>query len=358
MNVVIFHDYFGMIGGGEKTVLTLAQALDADVVTTDINKEKVEKMGFKEVNIISLGETVKIPPLKQISASFKFARCDFSDKYDFFILSGEWVVFAARKHHPNLWYCYTPVRAFYDLYDTFLGRQSSIVRQFFKLWVAIHKPMYRHCAESVDRIIAISENTKKRIENYFHRDSTLIYPPIDISNYTFKCFGDFWLSVNRLYPEKRLELQIDAFRQMPEEELIIVGGYAKGDHASKYAERIRHNLPENVELRGEVTDKELSDLYAQCKGYITTAMDEDFGMTPIEAMAAGKPVIAVKEGGYLESMVDGVTGMLVEADVESIIKAVGIISKEPEVYKDAGMERAKSFDKSVFIKKMKEVIGL
>ena len=358
MRIAIFHDYFGMIGGGEKTVLTLAQALDADVVTTDINREKVEKMGFKDVNIISLGETVKIPPLKQISASFMFARCDFSAKYDFFILSGEWVLFAARKHHPNLWYCYTPVRAFYDLYDTFLGRQSSIVSLFFKLWVAIHKPIYRRCAESVDRIIAISENTRKRIESYLHQDSIIIHPPIDIYNYTFKCFGDFWLSVNRLYPEKRLELQIEAFRQMPEEELIIVGGYAKGDHASKYAEGIRHNLPENVELRGEITDKELSDLYAQCKGYITTALDEDFGMTPIEAMAAGKPVIAVEEGGYLESMVDGVTGMLVEADVESIIKAVGIISKEPEVYKDACQERAKSFDKSVFIKRMKDVIGL
>jgi glycosyltransferase involved in cell wall biosynthesis len=81
-------------------------------------------------------------------------------------------------------------------------------------------------------------------------------------------------------------------------------------------------------------------------------------MTPIEAMAAGKPVIAVKEGGYLESMVDGVTGMMVKADVESIIKAVGSISKEPAVYKDACQERAKSFDKSVFIKRMKDVIGL
>jgi glycosyltransferase involved in cell wall biosynthesis len=358
MRVVIFHDYFGMIGGGEKTVLTLAKALDADVVTTDINKEKVEKMGFKDINFISLGETVKIPPLKQISASFKFACCDFSDKYDFFILSGEWVLFAARKHHPNLWYCYTPVRAFYDLYDTFLSRQSFIVSPFFKVWVAIHKPMYRHYTEYVDRIIAISENTRQRIENYLHRESIIIYPPIDISNYTFKCFGDFWLSVNRLYPEKRVELQIEAFKQMPEEKLIIVGGYAKGDHALKYAERIGHNLPENVKLLGEVTEEELIDLYAKCKGYITTAMDEDFGMTPIEAMAAGKPVIAVKEGGYLESVVDGVTGMLVEADVESIVEAVGIISKEPEVYKDASMKKANIFDKSVFIKKMKDVIGI
>lgn len=78
-------------------------------------------------------------------------------------------------------------------------------------------------------------------------------------------------------------------------------------------------------------------------------------MTPVEAIAAGKPVIATKEGGYLESVVDGVTGVLVEADVESIVKAIGIISKGPEVYKDACQERAKMFNKFIFIKRMKEV---
>ena len=358
MRIVIFHDHFGMIGGGEKAILTLARAMDADIITTDIKYKAIEKMGFKDVNVLSLGETIKIPPLKQISESVFFAGCDFSNKYDFFILSGEWALFAARKHHPNLWYCYTPVRAFYDLYETFLQRQSLVTRQFFRFWVALHRPFYRHCTESVDTIIAISENTRKRIKNYLHRESIVIYPPVDIASFTCSNYDNFWLSVNRLYPEKRLELQIEAFRQLPEEQLIIVGGYAVGDHALKYAERIRRNLPENVELLGEVTDKELIDLYAQCKGYITTALDEDFGITPIEAMAAGKPVIAVKEGGYLESLVDGVTGLLIDADVESVVNAVGSISKEPEIYKEACQERAKLFDKSIFIKRMEEVIGI
>jgi glycosyltransferase involved in cell wall biosynthesis len=358
MRVVIFHDYFGAIGGGEKTVLTLARALDADVVTTDINRDAVEKMGFGDINLIRLGETIKMPPLKQISASIRFALCAFSDKYDFFIFSGNWAHFAARRHKPNLLYCHTPVRAFYDLYDIFLKRQSFITGILFRAWVAVHKPICEHYMNQVDKIVVNSINTQSRIKKYLHRDAEVIYPPIDISKYKFKEFGDFWLSVNRLYPEKRLELPIEAFKQMPEEKLIIVGGFAEGDHALKYAERIRHGLPKNVELRGEVTEEELIDLYAKCKGYITTAMDEDFGMTPVEAMAAGKPVIAVKEGGYLESVVDGVTGMMVEADVESIVEAVGIISKEPEVYRKACQERAKTFDKSIFIKRMKEVIGI
>ena len=357
MRVAIFHDYFGAIGGGEKTVLTLARALGADVVTTDINRDAVEKMGFEDVNLISLGETIKMPPLKQISASIRFAHCDFSDIYDFFIFSGNWAHFAARRHKPNLLYCHTPVRAFYDLYDIFLKRQSFITGILFRAWVAVHKPICEHYMNQVDKIVVNSINTQSRIKKYLHRDAEVVYPPIDISKYKFKDFGDFWLSVNRLYPEKRVELPIDAFKQMPEKKLIIVGGFAEGDHALKYAEKIKHGLPKNVELRGEVTEEELIDLYAKCKGYITTAMDEDFGMTPIEAMAAGKPVIAVKEGGYLESVVDGITGMMVEADVESIVKAIDIISKNPEVYMDACRERAKTFDKSIFIKRMKEVIG-
>lgn len=358
MKIAIFHDYMGTIGGGEKTVLILAKELNADVVTTDVEKSSVKKMDFENINIISIGRTLKLPPLKQISASYYFARSNFSENYDFFIFSGNWAHFAAKNHKPNLWYCHTPVRAFYDLYDTFLQRQSFITRLPFKVWVAVHKPICERYMNHVDIIVVNSLNTQSRIKKYLRRDAEVIYPPIDISKYKFKEFGAFWLSVSRLYPEKRLELQIEAFRQMPEEKLIIVGGYAKGDHALKYVERIKHGLPKNVELYGEVTEEELIDLYARCKGYITTAMDEDFGMTPVEAMAAGKPVIAVKEGGYLESVVDGVTGKLVEAEVESIVKAVRFISKDLEVYRNACQERAKMFDKSIFIKRMKEVIGI
>ncbi|MCZ7400298.1 MAG: hypothetical protein O8C62_11615 [Candidatus Methanoperedens sp.] len=82
-------------------MLTLARGLKANVITTDVNDDSVIKMGFEDVNIISLGETVKQPLLKQISASLKFAMCDFSKEYEFFIFSGNWAHFAARRHKPN-----------------------------------------------------------------------------------------------------------------------------------------------------------------------------------------------------------------------------------------------------------------
>ncbi|WP_292470415.1 glycosyltransferase [Methanolobus sp.] len=353
MKVAIFHDYFGAIGGGEKVVMTLARLLDADIITTDT--DAVSKID-SEINVISLGKTMKIPPLKQISATYKFYTCDFSDKYDYFIFTGNWSHYAAHRHHPNMWYCYTPVRAFYDLYTSFLERQDFIKRSLFKLWVYGHRKLDQKSIKQVDKIVTISVNVQNRIKEHHHRESVIIYPPVDTANYKFKEHGDFWLSVNRIYPEKRIELQIDAFREMPEESLIIAGGYAKGDHAEKYAKMIGKTLPDNVKMIGEISEDELVELYSTCKGFICTAVDEDFGLTPVEAMASGKPVVAVNEGGFLET-VTSETGVLVVADSQSIVKAVKKISEEPDIYKEACIEQAKKFDISLFEEKMRNVVN-
>ncbi len=356
MKIAIFHDYIDTIGGGEKLVLTLARELNADVITTDINKDSIKKMEFDDVDIISLGKTVKLPPLKQISASIKFASCDFSKRYDFFIFSGNWAPFAAKKHKPNLYYCHTPVRAFYDTYDLLLQRQSLLIRPIFIVWVTVHESISKYYINYVERIVANSKNTQSRIKMYLGRDAKIIYPPIDVRKYGFKEFGDFWLSVNRLYPEKRIDLQIETFRSMPDEKLIIVGSFAEGDHSSKYVEKIRQDLPKNVELRSNVSEKDLICLYSKCRGFIATAIDEDFGMAPIEAMASGKPVIAVKEGGYLESIIDRKTGIFIEPNVDSMTNTMKIISENGKNYRKECEEQAKKFDKSIFIKNIKEII--
>lgn len=356
MKIAIFHDYIGTIGGGEKLVLTLARELDADIITTDTDKDSIAKMEFEDINIISLGETVKFPPLKQISASYKFAICDLSDKYDFFIFSGNWAPFAAKRHKPNLLYCHTPVRAFYDLYDSFLQRQSLLIKPLFITWVAIHRPLSEYYMKDVEKIVVNSKNTQSRVKKYMQRDAEVIYPPIDTLKYRFEKNGDFWLSVNRLYPEKRIELQIDAFRKMPLEKLIIVGNYAEGDHAAKYVEKIIKNIPKNVEIRRSLSETELISLYANCKGFITTAMDEDFGMTPVEAMASGKPVVAVKEGGYLETIADD-TGIFIEPKIYDIISAILDTKWNTEKYRKACEEQAKKFDKSIFIEEIKKNIN-
>jgi len=357
MKIAIFHDYIQAIGGAEKTVLTLARELGADIITTDFDINAVKKLGYEDIKIISLGSTIKIAPLKQISACLKFASCDFSSKYDVFIFSNNWAHFAARKHKPNLLYCQsTPVRVFYDLYDIYLRQQPFYTSILFKTWVALHKKLYERFMGHICVIIANSKSVQKKVKKYLNRSSKVIYPPVNVHNFRFERYGDFWLSVNRLYPEKRVELQIEAFRQLPDEHLWIVGGFADADNSSTYAKKLKENLPQNVKLLGSVTEQELIRLYAQCKAFIITSIDEPFGMAPVEAMASGKAVVGMREGGCLETIVDGSTGLLVKPEVPEIVKAINIISREPSKYKEKCMEQARKFSVDIFLNDMKKEI--
>jgi len=353
MRCAVFHDYFGAVGGGEKVAVAIAQILGADIITTDTGSLDRISSGLP---VRSLGKTYRTPPLKQISATHLFSSCDFSDDYDLSIFSGNWAHHASAKHHPNFWYCHTPVRAFYDLYETFLRRQPFLQRQAFALWTALYRRRDQRAVTHVDRIMTNSQNTLGRIHRYYQRDADIVYPPIETSQFAFREYGDFWLSVNRLYPEKRIELQIETFRSLPEERLVIVGGYAEGDHADRYAHHLNNNLPANVELAGEVPYSTLRSLYAECKGFITTALDEDFGMTPLEAMASGKAVVAVREGGYMESVINGETGFLVPAEVPSLVEAVLSVSQNPERFRDACISQSGLFDISVFEERLKTQI--
>ncbi|OPY27206.1 MAG: D-inositol-3-phosphate glycosyltransferase [Methanocella sp. PtaU1.Bin125] len=355
MKVAIFHDYIRFIGGGEKTVLTLARALGADVITTDVDRDAVAKMGFGDVRIVSLGGTVKAPPFTQLHASRKFRSCDFSRQYDRFVMSGNWAVFACRKHRPNLWYCYTPVRAFFDRYDH-MRNGLGLAGRLYGPYVSLHKRRYLDAVKDAETVIAISEVVRERVKRYLGREAAIIYPPVDVEGFSYIEDGGFWLSVNRLYPEKRVELQVEAFRQMPGERLVIIGGYGKGDHSERYARRIMRSLPPNVSIVSNVDDATLKDYYGRCRGLVATSADEDFGLNAAEAMAAGKPVIAVREGGYLETVVPGVTGTLIDPDPGALARAVRGMSTGWTWSREACERRGRDFDGRMFERRMKEAI--
>ncbi len=251
------------------------------------------------------------------------------------------------------------MRAFYDLRASVVSRQPNpALKGLAALWINLHRRFDQRSVRSVDRIVAISSNVQKRIEEAYGRRSAVVYPPVDVDRFRFEGCGDFWLSVNRIYPEKRIELQFQAFRALPEERLLVVGGYSKGDLASRYYKKLAETIPDNVTMLGEVSDEELFVLYSRCKGLICTAMDEDFGLTPVEAMASGKPVIAVKEGGFLETVVDGITGRLVEPNADRIAEAVREISEKGGLqYRDACRERAGVFSEETFIRLIKDEIA-
>lgn len=353
VRIAIFHDYFGAIGGGERLVIAMAKTLDADIITTDI--EAVKKID-PSVRVVSLGKTLSFPPLKQVSASFLFYFCNFSQNYDYFIFSGNWAHYAAHRHHPNMWYCNTPTRAFYDRYPSVIQQQNFLKRQIAWIWITIHRFFDQRSIRNVDTIVANSENIKGRVTRFYQRESAVIYPGIDFPRFHCTEYGDYWLSVNRLYPEKRIELQIEAFRRLPDEKLLIAGGYTEGDHESAYVQKIMRDLPSNVTILGEVSEEKLIDLYSRCRALLCTAVDEDFGLTPLEAMASGKPVVAVDEGGFKETVTPE-TGVLVHPDIEAIIDAITTVGTDPEKYRHACIARAKEFDITHFAELLKRAVA-
>jgi glycosyltransferase involved in cell wall biosynthesis len=333
----------------------MARMLDADVITTDVNRESVRKLGYEDIRIHSLGQTTDKAPKKQVQTSLKFFLCRFPG-YDFYIFSGNYAPFAAFSHKPNLWYCHTPTRAFYDLRDYILKNQRSGFHYLAALiWIEVHSFFERIAIRQLPRILANSKNIRERIQRNYHRDSTVLYPPVETAHFRCSGYGDFWLSVNRVYREKRIDLQIQAFRQLPGEKLVIAGGYSEGDQERRYFQELKDSLPPNVTLLGEVPEDQLVELYATCKGLICTAMHEDFGLTPVEAMASGKPVVAVNEGGYRETVTEE-TGILIEAEPGKIVEAVRTISPDPSRYRDACLARAAVFDLSCFSRILKNTV--
>jgi glycosyltransferase involved in cell wall biosynthesis len=358
MRIAIFHNFIDNIGGAEIVGLTLARELNADFYTTNIDEEKIKKMGFSDIKLKSIGKIPINAPFRQQAALWRFGKLNLKGKYDFFIIGGDWAVSAAVNNKPNLWYVYSPIREIWDLYR--YTRQDIVPlpwRWAFDAWVYYNRYLNKKYIKHVDRIVSISENTKERVKKYLQREAVVINPPTETPRYYYRTPGDYWLSVNRLFYHKRVEIQMKAFQKLPNEKLIVVGCYEQSRHFQSYANYIKRIKPENVKIISWVDADKLVELYANCKGLITTAKDEDFGMTPVEAMASGKPVIAPNEGGYKETVVDGVTGKLINnIDEEKLIQSIREIGKSPEQYKDACLKQAKKFDTKIFIEKIKEQI--
>lgn len=354
MRVAVLHDHLRFIGGGERVALTLASAFDAILYVTDFDATLPRRAGMPDVKIVEIARVSQKPILRQDRQARAFREAAIPD-HDVYLLSGNWSVFAAPRLRPNVWYCYTPARVFYDFRERLLSPLPPIQRRIARHWIDRRRPDYEAAVAGVQRIVAVSRNAAGRIQRFLHRAAEVVYPPVDTSRYRFVRVGDVWLAVSRLSHEKRIDLLIDVFRRLPRERLLVVGGAQVGTDPGRFIRSL--DPPSNVEFLGEIPEGKLLDLYATCRGLVAVSLDEDFGLTPVEAMASGKAVVGVDEGGYRESIVPGATGWLVPSTAQSLADAIAAVRPEQlEGMRAACEERAAVFDSRVFIERMRSIV--
>ncbi len=358
--VALVHHWLTTPGGGERVLYELHLMYpDAPIYTSAFIPEKFPEFRDADVRTTFLD---KIPYLKRKHQLFPlFMGLPFKTfnmrEYDLVISScaAEAKYVRTGPDTLHICYCHTPVRYYWTDYEWRLdnmpfGVFNPLARLVFPLLIGPLRRIDYAAAQGVDAFIANSDHIKARIKQYYHRDSEVIYPPIVTEELEKLSSGskDFYLIVGRQVASKRLDVAVEAFNEL--------GLTLKVAGAGEEIARLKGRAKANIQFLGRVSEDERDRLYAGAKGFIFPP-EEDFGMTPIEALAAGTPVIAYGKGGALEYVVEGVTGTLFDEQTpEALVAAVRRF--EGMVFDDAVLRQAaKKFDVSVFRSQMREFVA-
>ncbi len=273
-------------------------------------------------------------------------------KYDLIISITSALVKGVKtnKNQLHICYCNTPTRYLWVDSEEYVKNAPIpfFVRPLMPLVLSYLRKWDLKASKRPDYFIGNSKNVQKRIQKYYHRNSDIIYPMTDVKKFKpAKTIGDYYLLVSRIEPYKRVDMVIDAFRGLSENLKIIGSGTKK--------EQMAMSAPKNIEFIGRLSDKELSKMYAEAKAVIFP-QEEDFGIVPVEAMAAGRPAIAYAKGGALETIVPGKTGEFFYPQTTKALKKV-IKKFNPKKYKpEECVKQAQKFDKSLFKEQILEYI--
>jgi glycosyltransferase involved in cell wall biosynthesis len=258
-------------------------------------------------------------------------------------------------------YVHSPIRYAWDLQHQYL-RESGLDRGF-KGWVAkwlLHKIRLwdLRTANGVDRFVANSRFIARRIGKVYRREAEVIYPPVDVSGFTLRERKEaFYLTASRMVPYKKIDLIVEAFANMPDKRLIVIGD---GPEMKK----ISAKAGPNVALLGYRSFEVMRDHMQRARAFVFAA-EEDFGITPVEAQACGTPVIAYGKGGALETVrglgrTDSPTGVFFDRQtVAGVVSAVERFETDREVFSPAACrENAMRFAPEVFRERFGSFVSL
>ena len=326
MKVAITADWLNTSGGGERVLMQLHRMFpDAPVYTTVCDRDAIPA-AMRDWDIRT-SFLQRVPFAKRRHQPFlplmpmAFEQFDMSE-YDLVITTNSACAkgVITRPGALNVCYCYTPCRYIWDLYHEYTrGMRTRALFAPVAHWLRVWD---RLSADRVDHFIGISHEVGSRIRRHYRRDAEVVYPPVDVDRIRPNGLPpeDFYLVVARLVPYKRVDLAVQAASRLGRR-LVVVGDGSE-------RRRLEALAGPTVEFLGRRGDDEVAELLARCRAFLFPGW-EDFGIAPVEAQAAGRPVIAYGRGGAAETVVDGATGVLFEEQTvdslaEAMLRADGI----------------------------------
>ncbi|MDQ7075196.1 MAG: glycosyltransferase family 4 protein [Gammaproteobacteria bacterium] len=322
MKVALVHDWLVTYAGAEKVLEQMLLCYpDADVFSL-IDFLPEDERAFLQGKCVKTSFLQKLPWAKSKYRAYlplmplAIEQFDLS-QYDLVISSSHAVAKGVLTGPDQLHisYVHSPIRYAWDMQHEYL-KQSGLatgVRGFFVKWM-LHKIRIWDCrtAYGVDHFIANSKFIARRIEKVYRRESEVIYPPVDVSAFSYvEDKEEFYLTASRLVPYKRVDLVVDAFAQMPEKRLIVIGD---GPEMKK----IQKKATDNISVLGYQSFEVLKEHMQRAKAFVFAA-EEDFGIMPVEAQACGTPVIALQKGGACETVVNERTGLFFQQQTVSAL---------------------------------------
>ncbi|HEY8314147.1 MAG TPA: glycosyltransferase [Candidatus Baltobacteraceae bacterium] len=349
--VAIVSDPLVQRGGAERVVETIAEIYPDAPIFAILYSEKTGPASLKDRIVESpLGRIPGAASKHRWFLPFYAAAVESFDlsEYDVIISSHHTAAKGLLRHsnQRHICYCHTPMRALWERPHEELRTIPAPLRGMGAALMRNLRVWDLAAASHVDQFVANSEVTRTRITKHYGRFSTLLYPPIDVDRFTPAAVpvGDYYLVASRNVPYKRIDIAVAAAAQA-HRKLVIVG--CKGDAPELNGPHVQHY--------GHVSDDRLLELMRGARALLFPGF-EDFGMTPVEMMACGRPVIAYGKGGALETVVDGVTGVLV-AEQSARAFADGMHRFERLRFESDTIRRhAERFSKQRFMQAFKEIV--
>ena len=361
LKVALVHDMINEAGGAERVVFSLTKLFpNAPIYTSYVKKNSPAHRLFSHRKIITSWINY-VPFIDKISSPLRpliplIWGSFYFKNYDLVISSASWYVtkgFRRSKDTKEICYCHTPPRWLYGLTTSVNFQKYYPIRFFTIITEHIIRLYDQFQSKKVDLFIANSKNVAARIAKFYRRDSVVVYPPVNLPIIKIVPKKNYYLVVSRLAGAKGLDLAVKTATKLNIK--LKIAGASAG--LSLEHRQIKKIAGKNIEFLGHVSDEKLWQLYREAKGFLALSTDEDFGITPVESMACGTPVIAYAGGGYLETVVDGKTGLFFKDysinGLSKVIKKFETIKFNPKVCR----AQAEKFSEAIFHQKIKKIIS-